>query len=319
MTSILAVTGPIYLSIGIGFVATRSGFFSKADGQVLGRFVLNFALPAMLFNALASRNFQDVLHPDYLASYALGSLLAFGVMVALARWVLHKDLTTSALMGMGASCSNSGYIGYPILLQLLGPAAGVGLALTLLVENLLMIPLGLSLAESGRAVQATWQRHVVESVKRLSRSPLMGAIVLGFVCSMLGWQMPEPLAKTVNLFASACAGAALFVNGGSLVGLRVQGLVRQVNVIALAKLVVHPLGVATCLWWFGPVDTSLWISGVLLAAMPMMGIYPLFAQRFQLEGLCAAALLVTTLVSFVTISLILWAMSQLPDWQLVVR
>jgi malonate transporter len=199
-------------------------------------------------------------------------------------------------------------------LQLLGPAAGVGLALTLLVENLLMIPLSLSLAESGRAEHTRWQRRVLDIFQRLARSPLMGAIVLGFVFSMLGWQMPEPLGKTINLFASACAGIALFVNGGALVGLRVAGLVRQVNGIALAKLILHPLGVAFFLWCFGPVETSLWISGVLLAAMPMMGIYPLFAQRFELEGFCAAALLVTTLVSFFSISLILWGMSQMPGW-----
>lgn len=312
MMQILAVTAPIYLVICIGFLAVRLGFFVKADSQVLGRFVLNFALPALLFNALASRNFEDVVHARYLAAYALGSLLAFGLMWCAARWWGRRETTVGALMSMGSSCSNSGYVGYPILLQLLGPVAAVGLAQTMLIENLLVIPLALSLAESGRQAHSSVWRNVHESFRRLSRTPMIWAIVLGFVYSMLGWHLPEVLGRTVNLFSAACAGLALFVNGGSLVGLRVQGLWRQVSGIAFTKLLIHPLSVALFLWLFGPLERSLQISGVVLAAMPMMGIYPLLAQRFGQEGFCAAALLVTTLASFVTISLLLWGMSLMP-------
>jgi predicted permease len=74
MLTILNVTGPIYLSIAAGFLATRTGFFTKEDSRVLSKFVLNFALPAMLFNALAKRSLEDILHPGYLLAYALGSL-----------------------------------------------------------------------------------------------------------------------------------------------------------------------------------------------------------------------------------------------------
>ena len=314
MSNILIVTAPIYLAIATGFLATKSGVFPKADGQVLGRFVLNFALPAMLFSALASRQFADVLHPAYLMAYALGSLVAFTVSWALARWMTPQDLTLQALMGLGGSSSNSGYIGFPILLQLLGPTAGVGLALTLLVENLLMIPLALSLAESGQNQHASWRDQVTQSFKRLARMPMIWAIFLGFVFSMLDWHLPSMVERTVNLFAVACAGTALFVNGCSLVGLRVQGLFKQVSSIVLSKLLVHPLAVGFFLWQLGPMETYLQITGVVLAAVPMLSIYPLFAQRYGREGLCAAALLVTTVVSFFTISALLMASAWVPGW-----
>ena len=55
MFDILAITGPIYITIVLGFITTRLGLFSKADMHVLGRFVINLALPALLFNALAQR------------------------------------------------------------------------------------------------------------------------------------------------------------------------------------------------------------------------------------------------------------------------
>ena len=314
MLNILSIIGPIYLSIALGFVATRQGMFSKVDGQVLGRFVLNFALPAMLFNTLSQRDFAEVMNPHYLVAYGVGSMFSFAVGFGVWRFGRQRSMTESGLVALGVSSSNSGYVGYPILLQFLGPVAGVGLALTVLVENLLTIPLGLAIAESGETQHLSWQRTVFQSLKRMAQLPMMQAIVLGFVFSVLGVRLPEVLSKTVNLFAASTAAIALFVNGGSLVGMRVLGLIQDVRWIAMGKLVLHPLAVGLMLLWLGPTTPSLKITAVLLAGMPMLGIYPLLAHRHGKEGFCAAALLVTTVASFFTISLILWAMGELPGW-----
>ena len=45
---------------------------------------------------------------------------------ALARFGRGKPLADSALIGMGSAFPNSGFIGYPIVLQWLGPPAAVG-------------------------------------------------------------------------------------------------------------------------------------------------------------------------------------------------
>ena len=63
MLDILSVTTPIYLAIATGFLTARFGLFSKSEMRVLGRFVIHIALPALLFNALIQRRFDDL---DYL-------------------------------------------------------------------------------------------------------------------------------------------------------------------------------------------------------------------------------------------------------------
>jgi len=47
---ILGITGPIYLAIALGYIATRRGLFSQTDMQVFGKFTIQLALPALLFN-----------------------------------------------------------------------------------------------------------------------------------------------------------------------------------------------------------------------------------------------------------------------------
>ena len=75
MLDILAITGPIYLTIVLGFVATGLGRFAKADMRVFGRFVINLALPALLFNALAQRQIGEILNASYVLAYLAGTLI----------------------------------------------------------------------------------------------------------------------------------------------------------------------------------------------------------------------------------------------------
>ena len=90
---ILAITGPIYLAIALGFFCTRQGVFAKADLQVFGRFAINLALPALLFNALSQRSVAEVLNVHYLLAYALGSLLIIALGLFWARKVKGQSLS----------------------------------------------------------------------------------------------------------------------------------------------------------------------------------------------------------------------------------
>jgi len=84
--------------------------------------------------------------------------------------------------------------------------------------------------------------------------------------------------------------------------------------VALAKLLLHPLAVFAMLWLLPPIDPPLRMAAVIYASMPMLSIYPILAQRYHYEGFCAAALLVATLLSFVTVSIVLWLMTSVLGW-----
>ena len=82
MLQTLAITGPIYLVIALGFLAGRLGVFAKADMRVLGTFVVKFALPALVFTALSQRPVKDILDGRYVLDYAVGSLVVMLVSFA---------------------------------------------------------------------------------------------------------------------------------------------------------------------------------------------------------------------------------------------
>jgi malonate transporter and related proteins len=316
MLDILAITGPIYLCIALGYLATRRGLFDRADMRVFGKFVINLALPALLFNALSQRSVGEIFNGRYLAAYALGSLILLSAAVLWYRQVGREGMTRSAILAMGMSCPNSGYVGYPVLLLTLGaPVAGVALALNMVVENLLIIPILLALADMENHEAGHWRQLVLQTFKGLVRNPLIIAIVAGFLVSALGIPMPSPVARTVTLFAQASSALSLFVIGGSLVGLQLQGLRTSVAQIGVGKLVLHPLCLLAVMTWLVPIgDPQLKVALLLTGAMPMMGIYTILAQRHGHEGLASAALLVGTTASFFTLSGLLWLLRHSAGW-----
>lgn len=316
MLDILAITGPIYLCIALGYLATRHGLFDRADMRVFGKFVINLALPALLFNALSQRSVGEIFNGRYLAAYTLGSLVLLSAAVLWYRKVGRQGMSRSAIMAMGMSCPNSGFVGYPMMLLTLGaPVAGVALALNMVVENLLIIPLLLALADMDNHESGHWHKLVLQTLWGLVRNPLIIAIVAGFLVSALGIPMPSPVSRTVNLFAQASSALSLFVIGGSLVGLQLQGLRTAVAQIGVGKLLLHPLCMLAVMAWLVPIDdTPLKVALLLTGAMPTMGIYTILAQRQGHEGLASAALLVVTMASFFTLSGLLWVLRHSAGW-----
>ena len=211
---------------------------------------------------------------------------------------------------MGMSCANSGFVGYPVLLLTLAPVAGVALALNMLAENLVVLPLLLVLAERGRGRGNAWQAFG-QSLAKLARTPLFIALFLGLAVSLSGWQMPAPLTQTVGMLAAASGALSLVVIGGALSGLPLAGMGGRVVPIVVGKLLLHPLLVWLSLLalpsvGLPPLAPPLHSAAILMAAMPMMGIYVTLAQAHGQEDFSAAAMLAATVASFATVSGLLW-------------
>lgn len=221
MYEVLSVTAPIYLLIAAGFAATRLGLFERADMRVFGKYVINLAFPALLFNALSQRQVNEVINPLFIGVYLCGSLIVMVAGIVWARRVAGKDMSLSAVMGMGMTCPNSGFIGFPLVAMAVGPNTGaVALALAIIVENFFLIPIALAIAGSGaeQGAQDTrwarWRAAMLQSLQTVVRNPMIHGLALGFLFLLLNWRLPEPLSRAVGMLAASCSAMALLVVGG---------------------------------------------------------------------------------------------------------
>lgn len=311
MIQVLAITFPIYAAIALGYAIVWKGWFDAAEMRSFGRYVLNIALPALIFSAVAARDPAEVFQPGYVTVYALGGLATVAVTFGLFA-LRGVDPQRRALGVMGSTCPNNGFVGYPIMLLAFPDLAGVILALNLLVENLVLIPLCLLLMELANSErdQPLWPKLRV-ILRNMARMPMLIALALGLVVSVSGLGLPGPLLRFVDMLAASAGAVSLIVIGGALVGLPMHGNKGLAAQIAAQKLLLHPAFVAfaaAVLIGVGLVSLSpeLHTAVILSAAMPMFGIYTVLAQRQGLEGAASLAMLAATSLAFVTLTVLLW-------------
>lgn len=310
MLEILAITLPIFLLIGAGFTAARTGLLSRDNMQGVGTFVMYLALPSLIIRALTEHPLAEVFNPTYLLAYGLGSLATFLLGLALSMGLRGKRLDAGAIHALGMSASNSGFIGYPVALMAIGPPAAIFMALNMVVETLFIIPTALILAEASRQNGNGVGQVARQTLARLTRNPVLIGLLIGMLLALTGLSLPGPLARAVSMLADAAGPAALFTIGGMLHGLKVRGMAMDVGQVVLGKLLLHPLVVLGAFLLLPDPDPMLIAGAMLFACAPMISVYPLFGKQYGQGDTSAAGLMVSTLASFVTISLMIWLLTR---------
>lgn len=313
MLDILAAVVPIFLVVGIGYAATRFGPFERSDMAVLSRFVVKVALPLLVFVNVSGKTSAEIFNPTYLLTYALAGGVMFVLAWAFAR-IAGRPSSRAAALGVVMAGTNNGFVGFPLFLILLPEVAGAAIGMDMLVDNTLIIPLALLLAERATARAGSLGRRLVTTVWSVATHPMVIAIVVALVLNAIGVTLPTMVSRGVVLLAQASSGTALFAVGGMLVGLRLGRDAVDVAVATVGKLLVMPsvaVGLVVGLVALGlpGLPDALRAAVVLTCALPTYSIAPALAEPYGEEDVAAAAMMTQVVVSFFTLT----------GWLLVLR
>lgn len=307
LLQVLGITLPIFMLIGLGYVATRAGLFDGPMLKGLSTFAIFFALPAVLFRSISSKSFSELIVPEYFFAYAGASTTAFVLMYLFVRHGLKESGQRAAMWALGSSMSNTLMIGLPIYTLMFGlEAFAIPLAMMVLVETLIILPMSLVLAESSGQADQPLARRVINSLKPLTRNPLMIAIAVGCVVSILSIPVPAVVNRVTDLLAVTVAGVALVGIGGMLVSVPKGTIGRPLMVVLPAKLILHPLLVTAFFFTIGGVSDMMLTIAIINGSISMFGMLPIIATRFNLGEETAGILVVTTVMAFFSISGALW-------------
>lgn len=302
--SILGTILPIFAVIALGYLAVRSGYIARAAIPHMGRFVISICLPALVFSAVASSPVRDIINPMYVLAYTIGGVLSLLAGLLFSRCFAKQTVTNSSLNGIGMSLSNSAFVGAPVLLAIYGDLPVNAFTMNVMVENVVALPLFLIFLEIGRNAGTADSRWVlVRKVGgNLASNPIIIGLVAGIAVNLAGLTLPATVERSFDFLVNAAAGVALFVIGGSLVGIALRGNGWTIAGVTAGKLIVHPVLVLLVIWVLPDFDSELQRIAILSAAMPMLSIYPALAGQYRDPSTYAAILMVSTLASVVTLS-----------------
>jgi len=306
---VLLVTFPFFALVLCGYIATRVGWLPQVAIPGLNTFVLYFALPCMLWRFGATTPIVQHLSPGLVVVYALCAIVivAFTIAVTRSRRIGWNDAAFGALV---AAFPNTGYMGVPLLIALVGNAAAAPAIVTILIDLVVTSSLCIALSRLDEAGSGGVANAGRSALRGVLVNPLPWAILAGIAVHEAGVVLPKPLLDTIGLLADAASPAALFTIGAVLA--RSQGLSRPTPVadyvpLALVKLIVHPV-IVLALGWSAidlgiALDPYALIVVALVAALPSASNVAMLAERFGADnGRIARTILVSTALAFVTFS-----------------
>lgn len=314
MLDVLRVTFPFFALVLCGYVAARRQMLPFEAIPGLNGFVLYFALPCMLFRFGASTPIAQLLDAGAFFMYLFCALVmvAFVVAVTLNQRIGWNDAAFGALVG---AFPNTGFMGVPLLVALLGTAAAGPAIVTIVIDMVITTSLCIALSRLDGAGQNGMGHAAKNALLGMTKNPMPWSILLGTLFSAFQGSLPGPVEKTVALLADSASPVALFTIGAVLA--RSQKIAHHEQhgpltwkdyvPVALIKLFLHPLlvlavGLATISMGV-PIDVFALKVMVLVAALPSASNVSMLAERFGADnGRIARIILVSTAAAFLTFS-----------------
>ncbi|WP_280814990.1 AEC family transporter [Variovorax sp. TBS-050B] len=327
MLSILLVTFPFFALIAAGYGAGRARILPLDAIPGLNTFVLYFALPCMLLRFGAGTPIGQLLDGSVALVWGLSALAVVAGVVLFTRnaRIGWNDAAFGALV---AAFPNTGFMGVPLLVALLGAqAAGpmiITIAFDLVVTSSLCI--ALSRLDGAGAGHQGPRQAARQALRGVLVNPMPWSILLGVLLSAARWQLPGPVDRTIAMLADAASPVALFTIGavlarsallarehgasaavaaamGTRARLPARAPLADVAPVVLVKLLVHPLLV----WALAqgavalglPLSAEALVVVVLVAALPSASNVSMLAERFGADnGRIARIILWTTVATF---------------------
>lgn len=300
---VFAVIVPIFLLLLSGYFSVKIDLLKKDQIQVLSLFVVKIALPALLFHALSSKNFQDIWFPSYFAVYAGVTFFLYAIGVYIFRKFYRESFTDASVLAMGGAMSNTGFIGTAILTLLIGASqATTYISMILIIESVMLVPTVLALAEAGLQKQAKLSDLIKNTIFTLLKNPIFLSVVLGMLCAMLQLHIPKNIDQVFMLLGQTASPLALFVIGAGLVGLSIQYVNVQSILLVFLKNILMPLLVFLGLSYLTNVGQEMVYAGTIIAALPMPTLFGILGQIYGLNEKSLTPLVISTVFGFVVIS-----------------
>lgn len=284
---------PVFLVAAAGFVLSS---LIAIDGRSVGRLLFYLATPSLVFRSLY-RSELDFVALQHLTLVAT----AVAVLSGLLAWLITmgENRKRRAALILTSAVSNNGNMGIPIAYFAFGD---VGLALGSIyyvITSFLSNTFGAAIASAGQTPLST-------ALAQSLRVPVLYMAIAGLSLNTLQIAIPEPLFRAIDLLADAAIPGMLILLG---IQLR-KAPIKQVPWVILYSTGLRLVAAPAIAWllciFFG-------ISGaernvvILQAGMPTAVMAAVLSTEYETEPeLVATVIFVSTVLSMVTLSVLLW-------------
>lgn len=306
LTTVITIL-PVFLIVAAGYAAGRLKLLGPDATSILNRFVIWLALPCLLFEIVATTDWDRLWNTRFVLVSVVGSLLVFGLGLIVGR-LRGLELQDSVIDGLNAGYANASYAGFPLLLLVIGPVTKPYVTIVGTLTLMTLFGVAIVLMEMARHQGHGLGRGLRRAGIGILRNPVLIGPLLGTLWWLTGVPLPHPVESAVSLLGNAASPAALVAIGLFLAQrpLVQTAANRFVGALTVLKLIVHPAITAVLAWYVFVLPPQIATIAIALAALPT-GTGPFMITEFYARDgkVTAGTILATTLASVITLAAIL--------------
>lgn len=286
----------LFLLIGCGFVAVKTGVLKQEGKQTLSNLLLYLVVPAMIVHSYMMEFSEEILH-NLLAAFGMSVLaILIGTAITLLLTARRKD-RRAPIFRFACVFSNAAYMGFPLISALFGAEGLLYASAYVTVFNILLWTMGYGMV-SGSS-------NPKEVARSLLHTPVLYAMVVGLVVYLLQIPVPNLIAQPINLLSGMNTPLSMLITGMLIAAGDLKSIVcdRHIWKLAALRMVLIP---AVCVAVFALLGFHGMSAQVvlLLECCPAAAITSVFAVQFgHEERFAAGSVVLTTLLSIVTLPL----------------
>lgn len=291
-----ALTGtavPILLLMGIGFLSRKFGILKSGDERVLSSYVYYFALPALFLIDMAETTFAT----QTLAFILVGITPLFLVLAIyiLLFLIFRFSKKNFYLVALSTIFGNTAFFGIPFV-TFAFPTADTERLATLAAATIGIAAIALSIAmlEFYRLEKSSKIEGLKQVARRLTKNPLIISIAIGILISLVGLDIPSPLATFLHMMGGTTSAVAIFMLGAFLYGKKYANLKKAFG-LSLLRIIFLPIVALATLTFFQLPSMEESVL-VLMHAMPVAVSLSVLSERYNFHREIVASL---TLISSV--------------------
>ncbi len=298
MSGILEGFAVIGTIIAVGYAVGRAGVLGTQAQTVLSRTAFFVATPCLLVTTLAATDLPTVFSASLVVT-AASSVAVAGLYVASAVG-RRRPVGETAIGAMAAGYVNSGNLGIPIAIYVLGDASYV--APSLLFQLALFAPVVTTVLDAVSTDRAEGQSGSwVRVASQPLRNPITIGSAVGLTLAATGWQLPAAIESPISLMGGFAIPGILIAFGISLHGAQRPGRgdsAMALWIVVALKNVGQPLLAYLIGAFVLGLDGLTLLAVVITAALPTAQNVFTYAVRYEQAVILARdATLVTTVVS----------------------
>ncbi|MHB2169357.1 AEC family transporter [Alsobacter sp. R-9] len=305
MLQFLATSTPFFAVIALGAWAAHRGMFPGDAVRILNTYAFMIATPAMVVRVMARQPVAELWSwPFFLGLAAVGIAgLVGGLLVG--RRLLGVEGGIAVTRAQCLVGGNFAFLGIPLMLAFLGEKAAAPIAIGLVCDTAVVVPLSIGLIEAVRG-GGTPAAIASRLLRGTLYNPFMLSVLVGLTLSVSEFPLPESVDRFLLFLGASAAPAGVFALGLALRGWMGPGMLAGAP-LALAKITLHPLAVWIVLALVLRLDPFWVAAGVLYAALPTAANVFLIAERYGTDArIAASSVLVSTVLAALTFPVAAW-------------